>query len=189
MSAFSIDYAIENADMVIADDETFIYPESIWHLSNRNTSVKQLGPFSTVIYSLTFDRDPHYHLTLLLIPTGALTIVQLAAFLLPPHLVERPAFSITVVLALQVLVSSYSNLIPVTSKPVYFIYYIDSNMVFGAAVTVYMLAMCRFTNDRMGKNRRGVYNGRRVIVVDMLFGCLSTFFIIALNLIFFSFLL
>ena len=156
---------------------SFIGDSSIWMFESKNLSYYTSGNYKYVQFEFELKRRPEYHLILLLLPTGVLTMVQLAAFFMPPNMPERPAYSITVVLAMQVLVSSYSSQIPLTAEVVYLIYYIDSNMIFGALVTLYMLIMCRVAGSEKKQ--------KKVKLFDLLFALLALAVAIGLNVVFF----
>ena len=142
------DYFING--FVIDNMDTFIGDTEIWKLidMNHSTGTKQQETeskldFRRLTFTLTFERKYEYYIGLIFLPTTLLHILQLAALIMPPEQPDRPAFSMSVVLTIFVVLSMIYEKIPETSENIYLVYFIEVKLLMSVVLTIYMLVICK----------------------------------------------
>ena len=110
----------------------------------------------------------------------------LASFLLAPKAAERPAFTITVMLALTVAESDVVNQLPKTSQPVFLQQFLQTLTFFAAGITAYHLLMCfigsTFCDARKGQSKAKVDRKEKLLrLIDLIcFAAATAAFILSI---------
>ena len=135
---------------VFVDPTEFIPASEIWQFVSASQSVEEFPDVYFKIWRITvkisLQRKYQYYIGNVFLPTFALYLIQLAAFLLPPETSDRPTFSVTVVLAFTFVLTSVFSLIPRTTETVYLVILLEIKLFLSVFLTCYMLFSCSIAN-------------------------------------------
>lgn len=127
--------------------------------------------FSYLTYSLTFKRKPTPYIYDIFLPCSTLMILLLATFAIPSHHPERPAISVTIVLAFYIVQSLVNESIPKTSVTLPINVYVYAQIVICSVVSIYLAAACHLSTAKLPNNLNKT-------VIDRA-ACLVTFWAVA----------
>ena len=141
----------------IPKPEDLIAPTMLWeyagsNYSNTNWTWDNNGVVdysSLVRFDIWFKRKwfPHYFYAMFT-PLICLTLLQLSTFALPSGSVDRPIYSITVLLAFAIMRAEIHQLIPKTVENILIIILINLSIIGSSAVTFYCAIFIGFLNAK-----------------------------------------
>ena len=142
-----VDYYIKSFAIDPSTIDDFISDKDVWNLDMENPltnwveKVRQNDghEYFRLHFSLLFHRKYQYFMWSILIPTYCLFVLEMSTLILPPHVPDRPAFSMTVVLAFVVVLSLVFTGIPKTSETVSLVVMIAVKLVTAMVITIYAL--------------------------------------------------
>ena len=131
----------------IGFDKDFFATESdIWQFENVTMEINPVDDIDYTVWRIKvmidFQRKYQYYIGNIFIPAFGLYLIQFAALLLPPENSDRPTFSVTVVLAYTLVLTSVFSLIPRTTEPVYLVILLEIKLISSIFLTCYMLFAC-----------------------------------------------
>ena len=182
IESFSSELFLSSVQIGEAPTGDLIGRNFIWNLVNKSASTDQDGAYMKAVFSFTVERRSTYHVQMIIVPSVILTVLQLAVFLLPYDAAERAGYAITVVLANQVSLTAVYGQIPVTSQPVYLVYYVSTIQSVGALICAYVMMTVRLADIKLLRSKS---LARLDLSIAFLFFLLA----IIINIVFFFFLL
>ena len=130
----------------IAIAEAFIPDNSNWILEEKMASINETQ-FS-ISFNFQFRRKSRYFVVNLFCPGLILTFLEMASFLIPPDVPDRPAFTATIMLAMFLLHSQILSYLPKTSTPILASYYVLGVIFFAMICTIYAAVICFMANTK-----------------------------------------
>ena len=123
-----------NADWIDSDDG--------WDfLESRHDLFNESDKHSTAEFKLTFQRRPEFFISTIAVPVGLMTGLALLSLLLPTTAnADRPAFAVTLLLALTVMQEQILSRIPVKPGRIFLVNYTDFCSVLAWLCTVHAIA-------------------------------------------------
>ena len=100
-------------------DTTLFQENGVWQVTDTSVSATTapMGGFQWLLVRLDIKRRTSFYLVNELLPIGAMGVLNLLVFLLPPESGERVGYSITLLLAIAVFLTIASSSLPKTSFP------------------------------------------------------------------------
>lgn len=167
----------------------FIQEADVWQLVSENTSSKIMEDgYDGIEFTFVMSRKPVSYVISIVVPTAALVGLQITAFAMPPYQPDRPAFSMTLLLAFFFLSNAISSLIPQTSIVILIVIYTTSQMLMSAFLTGYFLIINRFAECKtiLTIGRRSI---RLVSLVDVAILVSTIVFVVVSHLVIFHLML
>ena len=157
-------YAVSRFVIDSSAIESFVGKTEIWNLipgsltiSQSNVSQFEGWEVFNFELSIRFQRRHQYYIAHIFVPQAGLFVLQFCGLILPPDKVERPAFSMTVVLAYFFILDMIFSQIPKTTETVYVVVMTVVKLYTGIFLTIYMLVTNAYaTNDRLGRRMRRI---------------------------------
>ena len=148
-----LEYSISRFEIDTSAIESFIGETEIWSLvpGSVQSSVTNVTQFTywevnKIEFSIQLQRKYQYYIAHIFVPQAGLFILQFACLLLPPDTVERPTFSMTVVLAYFFILEMIFEQIPKTTMTVYVVNMTVVKLFTSIFLTIYMLLTCNIAN-------------------------------------------
>ena len=147
--------AFSSVDTFIFDETDYISEGNLWTMKKiggilTNKTYNEMSDpehYSRAIFTVELVRKHNYYLGYILLPFTCLTCLQVVILIMEPKLPDRPYLAICVVLALAVLMTFVSGIMPITSRPVLLSIVMSSQFAFGVVVTLYALVVCTLANN------------------------------------------
>ena len=147
--------AFSSVDTFIFDETDYISEGNLWTMKKiggilTNKTYNEMSDpeqYSRAIFTVELVRKHNYYLGYILLPFTCLTCLQVVSLIMEPKLPDRPYLAICVVLALAVLMTFVSGIMPITSRPVLLSIVMSSQFAFGVVVTLYALVVCTLANN------------------------------------------
>lgn len=148
-SAWSYSYTevkmIQGMEDVQLDDYNSNHQWFVTPTSSREITTDE----ATVIFTLTLERKPSFYVIYIIVPIVLLTLLNCCTFLLPVASGERAGFSITVFLALSVLLTIVASEMPKNSDTTSILAaYLTSMTVLSTATVILCLVQIRLSTRR-----------------------------------------
>ena len=152
-----------------------IDPADVWEFIAINTTVVEV-PYidglsqgkDRIFFTMTLKRKYQYYIINILLPIWLLFVLQISILILPPDCMDRPSYSVTVVLAYAVSLTYVLGQIPQTTETVYLIVLIDLHIVVSVVMTIYLFIISNLEESGDAKRLRNF---------DRIFG-ISTFLLV-----------
>ena len=148
-----LEYSVSRFEIDTSAIESFIGETEIWSLvpGSIQSSVTNATQFTywevnKIELSIQLQRKYQYYIAHIFLPQTGLFILQFSCLLLPPDTVERPAFSMTVVLAYFFILDMIFKEIPKTTMTVYVVVMTVVKLYTSIFLTIYMLLTCKVAN-------------------------------------------
>ena len=126
-------------------------------ISEKNVSQFADWPVYHIELSFRLQRRYQYYIAQIFAPQAGLSVLQFSALILPPDKVERPAFSMTVVLAYFFILDMIFEQIPKTTLTVYVVIMTVVKLYTSIFLTIYMLITnANATNHRLEMKMRKI---------------------------------
>ena len=116
--------------------------------SITNVTHFNYGKVTNIELEIQFQRKYQYYISEIFVPQNALFLLQLSALILPSKMVERPVFSMTVLLAYFFILDTIFNHIPDTTETVYAAIMTVVKLFMSILLTIYMLITCNIANTK-----------------------------------------
>ena len=134
---------------------------------NKTYYTQPPGVYSSITYYFEINRKGILFVHTLILPSVLLLILQLAFILLPPVGEGRAVYSMTVMLASSVLMTSVLSEIPRTSQHIAFIFNLSVQTIIGTLCTLYSLVSISLAKHPKLKERKK-FCGRQWILMSLL---------------------
>ena len=160
----------------------------IWNLYHVEPAIEEYH--YDVFFYCYLKRKFNSYISDIFIPVTLLSLLQLAALAIPADQPDRASFSATMFLALTVLDSSISNIIPVKPQIVVMDLYLLFSLATGVVITSYSLVMCRCLEKRSVREKLGmkikIIGLTAIETIDLFIFSVNLLLLISFNVYFFS---
>ena len=181
---------IDTGTISIPSQENWIPMNSNWeYLENRTHYHSHAG---NIDFVFKLRRKPHYYVWNLFVPAVILTILQICSFQIPPYKTDRPAFSVTVMLALFLLNSLFFHFLPTSPLPTLASYYATAVIAFGTLCTIFSTTLhwlLQYHKVTMKSKVIGIFKKKSITLytlIDFIGFCIFLSLALIINIVFIS---
>ena len=150
-----LEYSVSRFQLDTSVAHTFIGQTEIWSLIPDSltfsvTNITQFGDWevNNIEFKIRLQRKYHYYIAQIFVPQAGLFALQFSTLILPPEKAERPAFSMTVVLAYFFILDMIFSQIPKTTETVYVVIMTVVKLLTSILLTIYMLVTCTIVSSK-----------------------------------------